>query len=574
MPGSPHTRLASILRPMSVTATLPAVLPQANDPCWCGSGRKYKRCHKPPEGRVLPGEVSPMRTVPAAHRPPAVRRHRRGRCAGTSRGSSRPRSSSACATPARSPPRSCGSPARWCAPGITTDEIDVYVHQLCIERGAYPSPLNYHGYPKSVCTSVNEVICHGIPDSRALQDGDIVNLDVTSYIGGVHGDTNATFFVGDVDPASRQLVQVTEECIWYGIEAVMPGRPLSDIGRAIEDHAKKHNYGVVRAFIGHGIGEQFHTDIQVLHYYDPRASMIMRPGMTFTIEPMITLGTVAAPDVGRRLDRGHRRRQAHRPVRAHPPRHRRRRRRAHRRAGRGQPVRPLEPLTARPDSAHSSDGRDRPAPPRRQRGGHREPIEPARRVRRDQRRRQPVALHPPPDRRVRRPRATWPLRPRTRAPRTGSTEPGGRRHTTATRRERPPHGRGPVSAATTGTASRRPPAPSSTSGTSHCIAGPTRRRSDHHRRRPGPATAPSHAGNGEGAGCHVLATVTATSRRPRRAERPPRGSDRRAPRPSGRASASSAPGGRARPIDGRTPPGASPARHRVGAGRLPSIRSG
>ena len=133
----------------------------------------------------------------------------------------------------------------------------------------------------------------------------------------MHGDTNATFFVGDVDPVSRQLVQVTEECMWHGIEAVKPGRPISDIGRAIEDHAKAHRYGVIRAFIGHGIGEQFHGDIQVLHYYDSRASMIMRPGMTFTIEPMISLGTLAAPDVGRRLDRGDRRRQAHRPVRAH-----------------------------------------------------------------------------------------------------------------------------------------------------------------------------------------------------------------------------------------------------------------
>ena len=176
-------------------------------------------------------------------------------------------------------------------PGITTDEIDIFVHDLTIGRGAYPSPLNYHGYPKSVCTSVNDVICHGIPDSRKLEDGDIVNIDVTAFIHGVHGDTNATFFVGDVDEQSRDLVKVTEECVWRGIDAVKPDRPISDIGKAIETVAKAHKYGIVRAFIGHGIGQQFHTDIQVLHYYDSRNNMIMRPGMTFTIEPMITLGT-------------------------------------------------------------------------------------------------------------------------------------------------------------------------------------------------------------------------------------------------------------------------------------------
>jgi len=176
-------------------------------------------------------------------------------------------------------------------PGITTDEVDEFTHNLFIERGAYPSTLNYHGYPKSLCSSANEVICHGIPDSRVIRDGDLMNLDVTGFIGGVHGDTNATFLIGEVSEENRRLVRVTEECTWLGIEAVRPGRPLSDIGRAIEDHAKAHNYGVVRAFIGHGIGEQFHTDIQVLHYYDSRATTVMRPGMVFTIEPMITLGS-------------------------------------------------------------------------------------------------------------------------------------------------------------------------------------------------------------------------------------------------------------------------------------------
>ena len=274
---------------MHTLANAPDTLPQANDSCWCGSGRKYKRCHKKSEGRVLPGAVSPMRTLPDhIVRPPYAE-------SGTPIDWDEPR--------VKDPDviarmRVAGSMAaeilrltgEFIRPGITTDEIDQYVHQLHVERNAYPSPLNYNHFPKSVCTSANEVICHGIPDSRVLQDGDILNIDVTSFIGGVHGDTNATFFVGDVDPASRQLVKVTEECMWHGIEAVKPGRPLSDIGRAIEEHADRHRYGVIRAFIGHGIGEQFHTDIQVLHYYDSRNSMIMRPGMTFTIEPMISLG--------------------------------------------------------------------------------------------------------------------------------------------------------------------------------------------------------------------------------------------------------------------------------------------
>jgi methionyl aminopeptidase len=275
---------------MRTLANAPDTLPQANDPCWCGSGRKYKRCHKRSEGRVLPGVVSPRRDVPTHIGRPSYAD------SGIPEDWDEPR--------VKSPEvlermRRAGSVAaeilrlagEFVRPGITTDEIDEYVHQLHVERNAYPSPLNYNGFPKSVCTSVNEVICHGIPDSRVLLDGDIINLDVTAYVDGVHGDTNATFLVGDVDPVSRQLVHVTEECMWLGIEAVKAGRPISDVGRAIEEHAKAHRYGVIRAFIGHGIGEQFHTDIQVLHYYDERASTIMRPGMTFTIEPMITIGS-------------------------------------------------------------------------------------------------------------------------------------------------------------------------------------------------------------------------------------------------------------------------------------------
>jgi methionyl aminopeptidase len=176
-------------------------------------------------------------------------------------------------------------------PGVTTDELDAICHEACIRRGAYPSPLNYNGFPKSLCTSVNEVICHGIPDDRPLRDGELVNLDVTLFIGGVHGDTNGTFLVGDVDDSSRRLVTVTRECLELGIATVHPGRPISDIGRAIEAHASRYRYGVVRTFVGHGIGEQFHMEPSVPHYFTPSAATQVEPGMTFTIEPMITLGS-------------------------------------------------------------------------------------------------------------------------------------------------------------------------------------------------------------------------------------------------------------------------------------------
>jgi methionyl aminopeptidase len=179
---------------------------------------------------------------------------------------------------------------QYCQPGVTTDEIDRVAHEAYIARGGYPSTLNYHGYPKSLCTSVNEVICHGIPDSRMLEDGDIVNCDVTIFLEGVHGDCSATYLVGNVDAESRRLVTVTKECLDLGIAAVKPGRPISDIGLAIQKHAEAAGFGVVRAFVGHGIGETFHMEPSVPHYYEARMDLEMRPGMTFTIEPMITAG--------------------------------------------------------------------------------------------------------------------------------------------------------------------------------------------------------------------------------------------------------------------------------------------
>jgi methionyl aminopeptidase len=180
-------------------------------------------------------------------------------------------------------------------PGMTTDDLDAIAHEECIKRGGYPSPLGYNGFPKSLCTSINEVICHGIPDSTVLKDGDIVNCDVTIFLGGVHGDTNATFLVGDVDEESRLLVERTLEALNRGIKAVKPGRRVSIIGRVIESYAKRFGYGVVRDFTGHGIGTHFHSGLVIPHFdsdhYDnPSARTELVPGMTFTIEPMITMG--------------------------------------------------------------------------------------------------------------------------------------------------------------------------------------------------------------------------------------------------------------------------------------------
>jgi methionyl aminopeptidase len=177
-------------------------------------------------------------------------------------------------------------------PGATTDDIDKVVHEFLLDHGAYPSTLGYRHFPKSCCTSLNEVICHGIPDSTLIEDGDICNIDVTAYIGGVHGDTNATFLAGDVSEEVRLLVERTREATMRAIKAVRPGRRLNVIGRVIEAYAKRFDYGVVRDFTGHGVGPSFHTAPTVLHYEEPSVTTMIEQGMTFTIEPMITLGTI------------------------------------------------------------------------------------------------------------------------------------------------------------------------------------------------------------------------------------------------------------------------------------------
>ncbi|MCU1454857.1 MAG: Methionine aminopeptidase [Acidimicrobiales bacterium] len=262
---------------------------KANDPCWCGSGKKFKRCHKAASDRIVAGRVSPRRAVP-----PEIEAPPWAVTGGSSNRAEAHVKSPDVIDRMRRTGRAAGDLLALVGaavePGITTDELDAICHQGAIDLGGYPSPLNYSGFPKSICTSINEVICHGIPDDRPLADGDIVNLDVTLYREGVHGDTNATFFVGEVDPESQRLVRVTRESLERGIAAVRPGRPISDIGRAIQAYAEGAGFGVVRSFIGHGIGETFHTDLAIPHYFDPRASMLLVPGMVFTIEPMITAG--------------------------------------------------------------------------------------------------------------------------------------------------------------------------------------------------------------------------------------------------------------------------------------------
>jgi len=240
---------------------------------------------------LQPGRISPQRQVPANIRPPEYvgRRYpkigepdvkdadtiERMRIAG------------------RLAARALAEVGAHVAPGVTTDSLDRVGHEFLCDHGAYPSTLGYRGYPKSLCTSLNEVICHGIPDDTVIEDGDIVNIDITAFIGGVHGDTNATFLAGAVDEESRLLVERTEQAMMRGIRAVAPGRPLNAIGRVIESYARRFGYGVVRDFTGHGIGTTFHSGLIVPHFDDPDVTLIMEQGMTFTIEPMLTLGTIA-----------------------------------------------------------------------------------------------------------------------------------------------------------------------------------------------------------------------------------------------------------------------------------------
>lgn len=249
------------------------------------------RLHPMPDpSPVLPGAVSPRRSVPSSiPRPPYVAQD------GARVGGPEVKDAETIELMRRAgrlAAQALHAAAAVIAPGVRTDEIDRVGHEFLLDHGAYPSTLGYRGFPKSLCTSVNEVICHGIPDARELRDGDIVNIDITAYLDGVHGDTDATFPVGQIDEESSLLLERTHEAMMRGIKAALPGRAINIIGRVIESYARRFGYGVVRDFTGHGIGHDFHSGLIVPHYdAAPAYDDVIEPGMTFTIEPMLNLGT-------------------------------------------------------------------------------------------------------------------------------------------------------------------------------------------------------------------------------------------------------------------------------------------
>jgi methionyl aminopeptidase len=245
----------------------------------------------PATGHLTPGTLSPMRQVPASiPRPEYVGKKSPAKYTGSHIQS--PEAIEKIRAAGKIAAQAIQLVGEHCKPGITTDELDRIGHEFIISQGAYPSTLGYRGYPKSLCSSLNEVICHGIPDNTVLQDGDIINIDITAFKDGYHGDSNVTFLVGDVKQEVRDLVDRTKIALDRGIAAIAPGREVNIIGRAIETYAKRFGYGVVRDFTGHGIGDTFHSGLIIPHYDSaPLYNDVIEVGMVFTIEPMLTLGT-------------------------------------------------------------------------------------------------------------------------------------------------------------------------------------------------------------------------------------------------------------------------------------------
>jgi len=243
-----------------------------NDACWCGSGRKYKKCHLEMDLRLeeleKKGYIIPPRSIIKTEE----------QIAGIRRACQLSR-------------EILDGLEDVISPGITTETINTWVHEYTIAHGAYPAPLHYNGYPKSVCTSINEVICHGIPEERVLVDGDVLNVDVTCILNGYYGDASRMYLIGDPSSQARELVRVARECMYLGIEQVRPFNRVGDIGYTIEQHARKHGYSVVQDFGGHGVGVEFHEEPFVQHYGEKDSGMVLIPNMVFTIEPMINMGT-------------------------------------------------------------------------------------------------------------------------------------------------------------------------------------------------------------------------------------------------------------------------------------------
>ena len=240
---------------------------------------------------LLPGVLSPERQVPASiTRPPYVGKSAPDKFSGSHIVDSETIEKMRIA--GRLAALAMTEVAKAIEPGTTTDALDKIGHEFLLDHGAYPSTLGYRGYPKSLCTSLNEVICHGIPDSTRLEDGDIINIDITAYIHGVHGDTDATYPVGQIEPEAQLLIDRTKTALDRAIAAVAPGREINVIGRVIESYAARFGYGVVRDFTGHGIHSAFHSGLIIPHYDSPHHRDVMESGMTFTIEPMLTLGSI------------------------------------------------------------------------------------------------------------------------------------------------------------------------------------------------------------------------------------------------------------------------------------------
>ncbi len=244
-----------------------------NDKCWCGSGKKYKLCHERSDEKILMPlkragyPIPPRRLILNAEQINGIKES------------------------AKITVAILDQLEDIVKEGITTNEINDFVHKYTIDHGGIPAPLNYNGFPKSCCTSVNDVICHGIPGKQKLKNGDIVNIDITTILGGYYSDSSRMYTIGEISDEARQLIDVTKECMYEGIKAVKPYHPVGEIGNVIHDIADKYGYGVVRDLCGHGVGLKFHEDPLVCHYRTKYPTMIMVPGMVFTVEPMINQGT-------------------------------------------------------------------------------------------------------------------------------------------------------------------------------------------------------------------------------------------------------------------------------------------